>query len=222
MSFDKVVKILIENKIKLRPRGFYTKIVFTEAQEKEIINLYLSGTVGCQLANKFDVSYPTIWAVLKKYNVKIKPMGIPVHKNYRSTGISGFYKQYHFRSMNELSFIINYLERKNILFESGEKTSGIEYYDSNTNKTRTYYPDYITNNGFVIEIKPKRFWDNSEVISKAKAAKIYADKNNLKYRLVSYPVIIEPILEKYFDNEIKFSENGYEKFIRIYKKYLSN
>ena len=45
--------------------------------------------------------------------------------------------------MNELSFIVNYLEKKNIEAISGEKTKGIKYFDQN-NKKRTYFPDFIT------------------------------------------------------------------------------
>ena len=123
--------------------------------------------------------------------------------------------------MIELSFIINYLERKNIGFKSEKEIQGIKYYHSEDKKTRIYYPDFLTNK-YMFEIKPKGLWNTQKNIDKFIAAKEYCKLNNLTYRFVDYPIIIKPIINKYLNKEIKFSNSGLEKFLRIYGKYLSS
>lgn len=219
-SFKKLIEIFKRNNVKLKPKGFYSKIHFTDAQKEEIVTMYLNGRMIYEITEKFQVSYPTISSLLKERKIKLRRMGIPIQCNNRSWGISGHYKGNNFRSINELSFMINYLEVKNINFTMGEKTPGIEYYDTVLQKTRTYFTDFITDK-YIFENKPKAFWSKQEVLDKAIATREFCQSRNLIYRIIDYPVIIEPILEKYFNDEIEFSKSGSEKFCRIYKKYLN-
>jgi hypothetical protein len=62
-------------------------------------------------------------------------------------------------------------------------------------------------------------WDEGEVVDKAIAAMAYCKANSLKYKIVKSP-IIAPIMQKYFNSEIKFTKEGWRKFIKNYKKYL--
>lgn len=203
----------------MRKTGEGSKL-FTPIQEKEICNLYLSSFITmAEISDKYHCSPTCIKRVLLDYNIKIRKLGASLLQQNSSLGISGYYKEYSFRSMNELSFIINYLEKKNIKFINGEHTQGIKYIDEERKTERTYYPDFITDK-FIFEIKPRDFWELSNVKAKKKAAIKYCNKNRLKYRLVNYPIIIKTILEKYFNHEIKFSRKGIERFTRIYKKYL--
>lgn len=221
MSYEKIIEILIKNKIKLKPIGFYRKIKLNEENLSKIISRYNNGETLSALSIEFNLSYPTALSILRENNVNLRGRNSAFlfgTENFSHRSISGKYKKYFFRSMNELSFIVNYLEKKNIEAISGEKTKGIKYFDQN-NKKRTYFPDFITNK-FIFEIKPKHFWLCDEVILKSQAAIEYANKNNLKFRLVKYPVIIKPILNKYFNNEIKFTKTGLEKFTRIYKQKI--
>jgi hypothetical protein len=213
-------KLLKVSKIKLRPRGFYSKKNITQKQKKEIVDIYVSGIPMYKIGPKFNVSHNIILRILKENDITIRPVGFGNHKNCNTSwGISGYYKDCYFRSMNELSFIINYLETKNIKWSSGEKMDGIQYFDSVRRKIRNYYPDFITNK-YIFENKPKELWGSQEVIDKTIAAKKFCEQKNLIYRIIDYPVKITPIINKFLNNEIIFSKNGLEKFTRTYKKLL--
>lgn len=69
-------------------------------------------------------------------------------------GWSGYYKNYYFRSLLELSYL-KYLLDNNIKFENGEKKKYCIEYQFN-NVDRTYRPDYfLVETQELIEIKPK-------------------------------------------------------------------
>jgi len=68
-------------------------------------------------------------------------------------GWSGWFKGKFFRSLLELSFMIKF-ENEGIQYSTGEKIKyKIPYYDNG--KLRNYFPDFIFEDGRVIEIKPK-------------------------------------------------------------------
>lgn len=52
--------------------------------------------------------------------------------------------------------------------------------------------------------------------------KLDCHKNNLKYRLVDYPIIINPIITAYKNGIIEFSDDTKEKFLKRYGKYLAD
>ena len=133
-------------------------------------------------------------------------------------GWCGWYKNIHFRSLLELSFIIYYIERFNFKFETAEtKKYKIDYIDyKNTN--RTYHPDYILNDKYLIEIKPKHLMKCKDIILKKEAAIKYCNENNLIYKL------LEPIkkinindIHTLIDNKLLIFTDRYK--IK-YDKYL--
>ena len=70
-------------------------------------------------------------------------------------GWSGWYKGWYFRSLLELSFMINVIERFNMPWISAEnQTYKISYVDTNL-KQRNYYADFIIDNKYIVECKPK-------------------------------------------------------------------
>lgn len=98
-------------------------------------------------------------------------------------GWSGWYKKYFFRSIRELSFIVNVLEKNNIIWESGElKKYKIQYTDYG-GKKRNYFADFVYDNK-IVEIKPRRLQKSKNVILKKEAAVEYAEMHNFKYQII--------------------------------------
>jgi hypothetical protein len=129
-------------------------------------------------------------------------------------GWSGWYKGWYFRSLNELSYMINVIERFNLSWESAErKKYRIEYKDFN-GTNRTYYPDFLIDEKYLVEIKPKKLWQSDNVKRKKEAAIEFCKNKNLKYKLTQsiktltfseLKILVE-------NNEIKFTERYIEKF----------
>lgn len=121
-------------------------------------------------------------------------------------GWSGWYNGWYFRSLMELSFMINVIERFNFKWENGEcKKYKIEYFDEDNIK-RNYFPDFILNKKYMIEIKPKNLHNSIRIKQKQKFAIEYCNKNGLKYKLINPIKIltITEIIELVNDDKIKF------------------
>ena len=70
-------------------------------------------------------------------------------------GWSGWYKGWYFRSLLELSYMILVIERFNISWSNGEKIKIT--YKNFSGINRNYFPDFLLNNKYIIEIKPKNY-----------------------------------------------------------------
>jgi hypothetical protein len=129
-------------------------------------------------------------------------------------GWSGWYKGWFFRSLKELSYMINIIERFNLKWESAEiKKYKINYVDWNGNN-RTYYADFIIENKYLVEIKPKCLWNSNIVKRKKEAALEFCNKHNLKYKLTESPKLIQSEQLLFLINEgvLKFTNKYQEKF----------
>lgn len=99
-------------------------------------------------------------------------------------GWKGWYNGIFFRSLLELSFLVNYIERFNLIFENGELNKfKITYIDFNGNN-KNYFSDFIINNKYMVEIKPKRLHNSKTVQLKANAAIEFCEQHNLIYKLI--------------------------------------
>lgn len=135
--------------------------------------------------------------------------------NGSGNGWKGWYKGWFFRSLKELSYMINVIEKENLKWEKGEKLS-IKYIDYKGTK-RTYRPDFIINDKTLIEIKPIKMHNSPSVISKMNAALEYCKNNNLEYKLIDPIILTSPeILQLYKSHLIKFLSKYDEKFKKIY------
>jgi hypothetical protein len=83
------------------------------------------------------------------------------------------------------------------------------------NNIKNYFADYIINNKYLVEIKPKKLHSSYIVQLKAKAAIEYCKNNNLKYKL------IEPIKIKY-NQIIKLILTGNLLFMEKYLQKVIN
>jgi hypothetical protein len=134
-------------------------------------------------------------------------------------GWSGWYKDWLFRSLLELSYVINVLERFGFNWESAENNKYKIKYVNNFDEQRNYFPDFIVNDKYLIEVKPKKLWEAENVVLKRNAAEIFCKNNNLIYKLTSpaKTLSIEDIKILKERGEIKFTPRYEEKY-----KHLNN
>lgn len=97
-------------------------------------------------------------------------------------GWKGHYKGHFFRSIMELSFIVNYLNANNIAWESGEQKKHMIPYTSMDNRNRNYFPDFITEKQ-IIEIKPTRLLNFQNNVNKREAAIEFAKQMNKEFKI---------------------------------------
>lgn len=135
-------------------------------------------------------------------------------------GFGGWYKSWFFRSLLELSFMINYIEKNSIEWVSAEAAQyGIPYIDENE-KTSTYFADFLLNTRTLVEIKPKGLRNSSSVLLKEKAAMKWCEERNLLYIIYTdadFPQLPqEKITELHDKGEIRFLDKIEEKYMKKY------
>lgn len=101
-------------------------------------------------------------------------------------GWSGWYKNLFFRSLRELSYIVNVLEPSGKEWKSAESIR-IPYknYDGSD---RTYSPDFICD-GQLIEIKPHSLIETPLIRLKSEAATNYCELNGLTFLIIDIDVV---------------------------------
>jgi hypothetical protein len=132
-------------------------------------------------------------------------------------GWSGWYKEWFFRSIRELSFMINVIERFNFEWVSAEKAGlKIPYIDYD-NVERNYFADFLLNNKYLVEIKPRNLFNSPKILAKKQAAMSWCIERNLKYKLID-PILLEKnlIKEKYLNKEIIFTDRYQQLFEQRY------
>jgi hypothetical protein len=126
----------------------------------------------------------------------------------------GVYKKIFFRSLMELSFIIdNEFSHK---VESAEESHKIKYrFD---NKIRMYHPDFILDNNKIVEIKPKHLIEDRKVRRKTKAIKKFCIKNGLNFEITDWPVNKNKIKNLFLSGGFTLknkTRESLEKFLNI-------
>jgi len=155
----------------------------------------------------FGKSFYDIW--VKKYGVEIANEKLIEYKNKQSknnlgeknsmfgkpspngsgNGWSGWYNGWFFRSILELSYMINVIEKYNIPWKNAECDEySIDYIDYKGSK-RTYRADFIIAEKYLVELKPKKLWESELVKLKSNAAKDFCSSNNMIYKIREVPKI---------------------------------
>jgi hypothetical protein len=136
--------------------------------------------------------------------------------NGSGNGWSGWYKGTFFRSLLELSYIVNIFERFNIEWESAEQKKYIIKYVNSEGISRTYRPDFIVSNKYLIEIKPKKLHNSKSVKEKTNAAIDFCKSNNLIFKITeTIKLSIDEIIELKNSNNLKFTDRYEQKFKTI-------
>jgi hypothetical protein len=103
-------------------------------------------------------------------------------------GWSGWYKGWYFRSILELSYMINIIERFNILWKSAECNEyAIPYIWGGVKKT--YFADFILDARYMVELKPISLQKTKQNIAKFEHAKEYCKDKSLIYKVTDIPKI---------------------------------
>lgn len=159
-------------------------------------------------------------AMTKKQSANSRGENNPMHgrpsPQGSGNGWKGWYKGTHFRSLRELFFIVNVLEKEGLQWESGEKGGHRIPYVDCLGVKRTYCPDYVVMSRTIYEIKPERLWNTPSVLSKANAARKKCADMGLEYVLVDPPIDNEQLLNMYRAGHIEWMSNTEKRFRAYY------
>lgn len=108
-------------------------------------------------------------------------------------GVHGWYKDFYFRSLHELKFILT-CERFKLKIVSAEKIR-VKYL-SYTGNERTYSPDYIIDNKYLVEIKPQKLHNTPLNTLKFESAKKYCSENNFKFKVLDFGIVCQQQLNE--------------------------
>lgn len=149
-----------------------------------------------------------------KFSGKNNPMYGNPSPQGSGNGWSGWYKGWFFRSFKELSYMIFVIERFNLKWENAEQNKyKIKYIDWKGN-SRTYHSDFLIEEKYLVEIKPKNFWNSDGVKRKKEAAEIWCKENNFKYKLTecTKQITFKEIQDLIKENKLIFTKRYQQKF----------
>ncbi len=128
-------------------------------------------------------------------------------------GWSGWYREFFFRSLKELSYIVD-LDKKRITWTTAENIR-IKYV-SWDGVERNYLPDFVVGN-LLIEIKPTRLMSSKIVMLKQAAAEHYCAENSMIYSVID-PVVLshEEIKTLRLTKVIRFTDRYEKLFMEKY------
>lgn len=166
--------------------------------EMDMVRMYQEGKRAKDICRKYHCRHYLVTEILKRH-------GLEIHLCLQSTskkfGYVGRYKHYIFRSLMELSFILDH-ENDHVV-ESAERKHRIRYwYDG---KERTYHPDFILDSNTIVEIKPDTLIDDAKVRAKSAAIREYCDQLGLGFEIKSWPVDKERIRTLILNNSVKIT-----------------
>lgn len=134
-------------------------------------------------------------------------------------GWSGWYNGWFFRSLRELSYMINVLEKFNLKWKIPDKSFRIKYNDY-MGQIRTYIPDFVVEETRLVEIKPKKLQNTPKVLAKRKAAEEFCKNNNMIYEIIDPDQLTnKELFDLYMCGKIKFL-NKYDKKFKQYSLEL--
>lgn len=133
-------------------------------------------------------------------------------------GWCGWYKNWFFRSLRELSYVIDVLEKNHLGWKSCEGLIRIEYKDWN-GTDRTYSPDFLVGNS-LIEIKPIKLHESINVLYKKRAAEKYCLENGYKYFLTDCDILQFSTLHSLIDAGLIILTNKTKDRLIEYEKTL--
>lgn len=128
---------------------------------------------------------------------------------HSGNGWKGWYKGWFFRSLRELSYMINVVERFNLKWESAEKKIYRIPYKNENGIDRTYSADFVINDKFLVEIKPTKLMSSPKNKAKKEAAINWCKQNNMVYKISDPKIDKKKILNQY--DQIKWLNDDYEK-----------
>jgi hypothetical protein len=128
-------------------------------------------------------------------------------------GYAGHYKDWYFRSLLELSYMIKIIERFGLDWESGESLKYRINFNNNYGEACSYKPDFIIENKYMVEIKPKSLCYYS--LEKFIEANRFCKQNGYIFKVTRCSYLKKnELLELYNSNIIIFNGRNKERFER--------
>ena len=132
-------------------------------------------------------------------------------------GWKGWYHNWFFRSLHELSYMINVIEKGNHTWRTAESRElSIPYIDPN-GVARTYRADFLVDNKMLVEVKPIKLHSSRIVRAKELAAMNFCEARGWMYCVVDPPAITEHEIKMLHDNQTIIFMDKYE--IKFQKRY---
>jgi hypothetical protein len=133
-------------------------------------------------------------------------------------GWSGWYKGWYFRSLIELTYMVNVIENYSLNWKTGESKEYKITFEYKGN-LKNYFPDFIINDKYMIECKPKNLWKTDLIIHKKIAAEDFCKKNNLIYKIRDIKILSDDeILNLYNSGNLVWIKRYEQKFLNRIKK----
>jgi hypothetical protein len=128
-------------------------------------------------------------------------------------GICGWYKGWFFRSLLELSYMVNVIERFNLEWENGESEKYKIPYEIDGVK-RNYFPDFVINKKYIVECKPKKLNLTSINQTKFEYAKKYCTDNGFIFKTRDVPKIKQEQLLTMINNGLVVLTNKWKDKVK--------
>lgn len=132
-------------------------------------------------------------------------------------GWSGWYNEHYFRSLRELMFLI-YADRFQLKLTSLEKRSYKIVYTDPLGVERNYFADYLVNDKYFIEIKPKKLQQTPNNKAKYMAALEVCKYNNWEFRYIDPKINSKLIKNLWIEGRIAFLPRYEEKIKEYYSQ----
>jgi hypothetical protein len=191
--------------------GMYRKSVYSvwlEKDGKEVADQKLN-----EMKEKLKVTSQ------KSYN----PLTHKSPPNGCGNGWGGWYKGWYFRSLRELSYMINEIESKNIKWESGETQKILIIFKDENGKEHRYFPDFILENKRMVEIKPTRLMNLPKNLLKKTAAEEYCKENGMLFEMTDVEKLnLDELGVLLNDGKITFNKKTQEKFQKLQMRINNN
>lgn len=139
--------------------------------------------------------------------------------NGSGNGWKGAYKGTAFRSLRELIYLIDVIEKNNYSFISCHALSDYRIsYIGKEGQKRNYFPDFLVNDKTLVECKPKKLWLTKDVQIKKEAAEKFCVNKNLKYELYDCTLddFKQILINKHNKKELIFDARYTQKFIKYH------
>lgn len=134
-------------------------------------------------------------------------------------GLSCKYKGIYFRSLLELSYFVQIIERFKLKFQSAEIKDLKIKYENEKGIRKTYSADFLIEEKYLVEIKPKSLHNTKTNILKKNAAEYFCAQRNLVYKMTHVSLLKKEILEKmYNDRILSFDDKRREIFLKWISK----
>jgi hypothetical protein len=173
----------------------------------------LEEIVGVDRANKMKTEKS------KMYSGDGNPMFGKPSPQGSGNGWSGWYNEWFFRSILELSYMVKVIERYSMKWESGESKKYKISYINVDGVIKNYFPDFVINDKYVVEIKPTSLMRTLKVVEKLNAGVEYCNKNNMIYKMTNIPPLTNLELKNLIDsNKVKLTNRYRKKYEEIYRK----